>query len=100
MKSFLPEDRLEILRAIDTKRKWYSLDDKRVCALCGRVFTGRQIEITPGEPRGYAVRCPTENCSGNERHWYLCEISPARLPDPPLPKTGEFSFMNCEFDGE
>lgn len=41
---FPPEERLDILKAADSQRKWYSLDDERVCAICNRVFTdGRSI---------------------------------------------------------
>lgn len=75
----LPEERLDILRNIDHERKWYSLDDKRVCAVCDRVFTGRQIEITGNAQRGYVVRCPTPECPSHIHHWFLCELSPARF---------------------
>jgi hypothetical protein len=32
------------LRETDTLRKWNSLDDQRVCAICDRVITGRMID--------------------------------------------------------
>ena len=35
-KTFLAEERLAILRMADSERKWYSLDDKRICAICDR----------------------------------------------------------------
>jgi len=42
---FPPEERLAILKTTDSARKWYSLDDKRVCLIYDRVFTGRRIDI-------------------------------------------------------
>ena len=48
---FPPEERLAILKATDSARKWYSLDDKRVCVICDRVFTGWQIEIQSDQQR-------------------------------------------------
>ena len=45
MQDILPEQRLDILRAADDDRTWHSLDDKRVCAVCDRIFSGRQVEI-------------------------------------------------------
>src|SRR5205814_2764681 len=41
----LPKEKLAILQASDSRRKWHSLDDQRVCVLCDRTITGRQIEI-------------------------------------------------------
>ncbi len=39
------DDRLSILRVGDPSRSWNSLDDQRVCVLCGRKFKGRQVDI-------------------------------------------------------
>ena len=74
----LPEDRLDILREVDVERKWYSLDDKRICVVCDHVITGRQVEIIR-EPGGtYSLKCPTPGCPSDFRHWLLSELSPAR----------------------
>jgi hypothetical protein len=70
-KNFSPEDRLEILRAADRERKWHSLDDKRVCAICDRAFSGRQIEMWRDDRGRYWFRCPTEDCPANICHWFL-----------------------------
>ena len=52
-----PEQRLDILRAADTFRKWYSLDDKRACVVCERVFTNDETD-------GEATRkCAEQGCS-------------------------------------
>ena len=78
----LPEDKLAILRASDLRRKWHSLDDQRVCVLCDRTITGRQIEITP-EPGGmFSVHCPTEGCPALPSDWFYQgnACSPSRNP--------------------
>jgi hypothetical protein len=73
-----PEERLQILRNLDTERNWYSLDDKRVCAVCDRVFSGRQIEIKMDCAGCYELKCPTPLCASHIGNWFLCELSPAR----------------------
>jgi hypothetical protein len=98
VKQIPPEERLEILRANDPARKWYALDDKRVCSVCNHVFSGRQVEISGDHGTGFILRCPTPGCSSDIRHWFLCEVSSARFSDPPLPKTGEVSFIDWEFE--
>ena len=64
------EQRLEILRAGDGDRKWYSLDDKRVCVVCDRVFSGRQVEIRRDQRGRYLLQCPTEGCPSIAPHWF------------------------------
>jgi hypothetical protein len=59
-----PADKLAALRRIDGFRQWHSLDDKRQCLQCGKVVTGRQIEVVGGT-RGLGplrMQCPTPNC--------------------------------------
>jgi hypothetical protein len=92
MKPLLPQERLDLLRLTDTQRKWYSLDDKRICAVCDRVFRGRQIEFERDHRGHYSLHCPTPGCPAELRHWFLCEISPASYSQP-LPKTGEATFF-------
>lgn len=65
-----PEDKLDILQAADPRRKWYSLDDQRVCVLCDRTISGRQISVTR-EPGGtYSVHCPTDGCPSLPSDWF------------------------------
>jgi hypothetical protein len=68
--SLLPEEKLAVLRATDSRRKWVSLDDQRVCVLCDRVITGRQIEVTPALDGSYAVHCPTPDCPALPSDWF------------------------------
>lgn len=63
------DDRLMILRATDRFRNWNSLDDQRVCILCDKEFTGRQVVITGVRSRQYRLRCPTNGCNGRPHHW-------------------------------
>ena len=76
---FPPDERLAILKAADSARKWYSLDDKRVCVICDRVFTGRQIDIQSNQKGGYFLACPTPSCRSNISQWFLCENFPDSL---------------------
>ena len=64
------DERLLILRAADQVRTWASLDDKRVCILCDKEFSGRQVGIirTRGGRR-FQVRCPTEGCTAGPSQW-------------------------------
>ena len=65
--------KLEALRGLDQFREWRSLDDKRFCLVCGKIVTGRQIQVA-GDARGDAparVNCPTERCNSIPMDWAL-----------------------------
>jgi hypothetical protein len=66
----LPEEKLAILKATDLRRKWYSLDDHRVCVLCDRTITGRQIQVTRESAGTYSVHCPTAGCTSLPSDWF------------------------------
>jgi hypothetical protein len=68
--SLLPEEKLALLRATDSRRKWVSLDDQRVCVLCDRVITGRQIEVRAALNGTYSVHCPTPDCPSLPSDWF------------------------------
>ena len=68
--SLLPEEKLAALRAADSRRKWMSLDDQRVCVLCDHVITGRQVEVTRGANGSFSVRCPTPGCLALPSDWF------------------------------
>ena len=72
LKSLRPEDRLEILRAADTHRKWSSLDDRRFCTICNKFVTGRQIEIRRDQRGRFLLHCPTKDCSSTAQDWFYC----------------------------
>jgi hypothetical protein len=61
-------DQLSILRANDHFRDWHTLEDERICALCNRKFTGRDVVIsTTGDE--VELRCPTSNCRSGVHQW-------------------------------
>jgi hypothetical protein len=67
------KDKLEILRRLDQFRDWRSLQDKRYCLVCGKIITGRQIQVTGGT-RGNGplrVNCPTARCNSIPMDWVL-----------------------------
>jgi hypothetical protein len=65
--------RLEALRRLDQFREWRSLDDERYCLVCGKIITGRQIQVAGGT-RGNGqsrLSCPTERCNSIPMDWVL-----------------------------
>ena len=89
-------ERLEILRAVDQGRRWSSVDEERVCPLCGRSIAGRDIMIRCDRPGHFELHCPTSGCVGtiDERS------DPTPVPSPPEAKsatvirTVEMDFSN------
>jgi hypothetical protein len=63
------EDKLDALRKADPTRVWESLDDRRVCVLCEKSFSGRQVEASVGATGRVRLRCPSEGCAGTPREW-------------------------------
>jgi hypothetical protein len=63
------DERLTILRSTDQFRNWNSLDDNRVCILCEKQFSGRQVGITRGRGGRYRLHCPTDGCKAGPEHW-------------------------------
>jgi len=100
------DKRLRILQTVDNLRRWYSLDDKRLCAICDRVIDGHQIEIRRVAGQ-YSLHCPTTDCPSNFSHWFLYhepgirrtnserlrEQAVAAPPQVP-PSTAEMSFVS------
>lgn len=71
MKSDLfPEEKLALLQTADSRRKWHSLDDQRVCVLCDRAFTGRQIEVIRDPSGTLSFHCPTDGCLSLPSDWF------------------------------
>ena len=68
--TLLPEEKLALLRSTDSRRKWTSLDDQRVCVLCDRVITGREIEVTREDNGTYSIHCPTPDCPALPSDWF------------------------------
>ena len=66
-------DKLEALRRLDQFRQWRSLDEKRYCLVCGKIITGRQIQVAGGTRGNGSLRlnCPTERCNSIPMDWVL-----------------------------
>jgi hypothetical protein len=63
------DQKLAALRAGDPFRKWNSLDDRRVCVLCDRTITGRQIEVSMNGTSQPHLTCPTPDCNAGPHEW-------------------------------
>ena len=66
-------DKLDVLRRLDQFRQWRSLDEKRFCLVCGKIITGRQLQVAGGTRGSGALRlsCPTERCNSIPMDWVL-----------------------------
>ncbi len=76
------EEKLDVLREADPVRRWYSLDDKRVCILCDRVISGRMIEVRRSSQGTHQLRCPTKGCPSTPRDWFYhrrCNNAPVKV---------------------
>ena len=67
------DERLEVLRRLDQFRHWHSLDEKRYCLVCGKLISGRQIQVDGGTRGNGPVRlsCPTKRCNSIPMDWVL-----------------------------
>jgi len=67
------DEKLEALRLLDQFRQWHSLDEKRYCLICGKLITGRQIQLAGGTRGNGPLRlnCPTEQCNSIPMDWVL-----------------------------
>ena len=70
---FSDDEKLEALRRLDQFRQWYSLDDKRYCLVCGKIITGREIQLAGGTRGNGSLRvsCPTDGCNAIAMDWVL-----------------------------
>jgi hypothetical protein len=67
------DEKLEALRRLDQFRQWRSLEEKRYCLVCGKLITGRQIQVSGGTRGNGPLRlnCPTESCNSIPMDWVL-----------------------------
>src|SRR5436190_12647057 len=63
-----PIDKLTLLQANDDFRSWTSLDDKRVCVLCDRTFSGHEVLVSLAG-LNHQLRCPTRGCPSQIHQW-------------------------------
>jgi hypothetical protein len=70
----LPDaEKLVALQRLDQFREWRSLDDKRYCLVCGKIITGRQIQVSGSRSSNGQLRltCPSEQCDSIPMDWAL-----------------------------
>jgi hypothetical protein len=69
----LDADKLHALQRLDQFREWHSLDDSRYCLVCGKIITGRQIQVAGCADGNGPLRlsCPTERCNSIPMDWAL-----------------------------
>ena len=91
-KHLAPEDRLDILRGADTRRKWSSLDERRICTRCNKFITGRQVEIVRDQRGCFLLHCPTPGCTGTVEDWFY-QGSALGPENPAGSVRSEFSFV-------
>ena len=67
------DEKLEVLRRLDQFRHWHSLDEKRYCLVCGKLISGRQIQVDGGSRGNGPLRlgCATEKCNSIPMDWVL-----------------------------
>jgi hypothetical protein len=65
------EEKLDVLQRLDRFRQWHFLDEKRYCLVCGKIITGREIQVIGGTRGNGPLRiiCPTENCNAMPMEW-------------------------------
>ena len=91
-------DRLEILRAADQGRRWNSVDEERVCPLCGRTIAGRDIMISCDRPGHFELHCPTPGCVGTIDDHSGSAQAPSRpeQQSATVTRTVEMDFSNWQ----
>jgi hypothetical protein len=74
------EEKLNLLNRLDRWRVWKSLDDRRLCLGCGRLFNGHEVEMVTGEdPSTVELHCPTRSCQSIPLDWILPNPRPGEL---------------------
>jgi hypothetical protein len=90
-KHLTPTDRLDILRAGDSRRKWLSLDDRRICTRCNKFIAGRRVEIQRDQRGRFLLHCPTPDCESTVEDWFYVG-SAANREKTAVTGASEFSF--------
>ena len=83
-----PEEKLEVIRRLDSAGTWESLDSFVYCSVCNKLFSGRQIEVLgdPWRPEPLRLHCPTAECNSTPSDWRSSNSSEQ-------PTDREFSFI-------
>jgi hypothetical protein len=71
MKEVIGANQLTILRAGDDYRAWRSLNDRRICMHCTKVFSGAEVRIGMDRFGRPTLHCPGAGCDSTPRDWFL-----------------------------
>ena len=68
-----PDVHLTLLRRLDRRHAWESLNDRRHCVACGKLIRGHEIQIyrSIGGIGPLRLRCPSERCRSGPLEWVL-----------------------------
>ena len=68
-----PDVHLTLLRRLDRRHAWASLNDRRLCVGCGKLVRGDEIRIyrSIGGIGPLRLRCPSDNCRCGPLEWVL-----------------------------
>src|SRR5215470_8625201 len=91
------DDRLSILRVGDSSRSWNSVDDQRVCVLCGRKFKGRQVDIRRLPGGKFKLCCPTLGCKSTPHQWRYATMQVASQPGEKHWRRVSLNKRQCRF---
>src|SRR4051794_30264291 len=88
--------KLMLLRRLDSRHHWASLDAARFCSRCNKTISGRQIEVIGGT-RGHGplrLQCPTKGCAANPSDW----VDPAPFAAAATPRPAGEGSTGSERD--
>lgn len=64
-------ERIGVLRRLDRRHSWTTLDDRRLCLGCGKLIRGWDILVvrSMGGVGPLRLRCPSEDCVAGPLNW-------------------------------
>ncbi len=69
-----PGRKLKLFQASDPLKQWWSLDEARICTVCGHLFLGREIKLSEDRHGVIHFHCPSLNCQGGWEDWEYPEL--------------------------
>jgi hypothetical protein len=65
------EEKLDLLQRLDRFRVWETLNEKRYCLVCGKIISGREIQVVRNTSENEPLRivCPTAHCDARPVAW-------------------------------
>lgn len=66
--------KLQLFRASDPLKDWWSLEELRFCAKCEHLFIGREIKVLEDGEGGVFFQCPTHGCESGFVDWQYPQL--------------------------